>query len=321
MGAAAGRSPDRSGESEILADDADRRTLNDVACVVVSRLWVRLTRKGRTAVLEDSTVEEPWWNERSPLAGSHRNGLAWLAVAGLACLVFEVTSSESLALAIGCLKFAWHDFVIAHKIRRSDPDRVRGQVVAGFYRAWGLYKASWIAVLLMFILIFAGAQFDRAGLHRLLQKAATALTLAFGGFTLSVACSAIVIRPALRHRIKIWVGKGRNKVGFILFANVMALFFCYSLGIVMLMAAVYKLGRLLGVVIPDQVMSAVSGAFIVIGVSIGGAMLILGSMEYFSNLRARSPSHCYPVPIDLHPRAPEVAPFADDPSHQGFVIE
>jgi hypothetical protein len=239
----------------------------------------------------------------------------------LAFLVFEVTSSESLAIAIGCLKFAWHDFVIAHKSLRADPDQTRGRVVAGFYRAWGLYKASWIAVLLMFILIFAGAHFDRAGLHRLLQKAAMALTLAFAGFALSVACSGIAIPPALRYRIKVWVGKRRNKVGFILFANVMALFFCYSLGIIMLMAAVHKLARLLGVIIPDHVTSVVSGAVVVIGIPVGGAILILSSMECLSNLRARSPAECYPVPLDLHPPAPKVAPFADDRSHQGFVIE
>jgi hypothetical protein len=273
------------------------------------------------ALPDDSTVEQPWWNERPSPGDSRRNGLAWLAVAAITFLIFEVTSSQSLALAIGCLKFAWHDFVIAHKICKADPNRIRGRVVAGFYRAWGFFKASSIALLLMFILIFAGAQFDAVGLHKLQSKALTALALAFGGFLLSVVCSAIMIGPALRHRIKIWVGSGSNRIRFILFANAITLFFCYCIGFVMLPLAVGGLARLLGGAIPENATTAVFGFIAVLGIPIGGAIILLGSMDYFSNLQAKSPEECWPVPLDFHSTTHEVAPFAHDPSHQGFVIE
>src|SRR3954463_10639675 len=96
---------------------------------------------------DGSEIPDRWWDESRSSRPTRANGLAWLAIVGASLLIFELTSTPSLAVALGCLKFGWHDFLTARRIRIADPDHHRGRVRACFTLAWGLVKVSLIATV------------------------------------------------------------------------------------------------------------------------------------------------------------------------------
>ena len=165
---------------------------------------------------------ELWWEDapKPDGRGAERrvNRLTWLVVAALAFLAFELTANPALALALGCLKFGWNDFRTAHRLRRIDPDRQRGRVCARFYRAWGLWKISIVATVLMFAIVCVHGPFGPAGGNAPPGQAnvppasfLTACLLAMLGFGASSVVSSVAIVSALRRRVKVWVGSRVNR--------------------------------------------------------------------------------------------------------------
>src|SRR2546423_13380263 len=104
---------------------------------------------------DEPSAASAWWDAPSPSRGALIRFLesrwSWLAVGVATLLIFEITSNSSLAVAIGCLKFGWHDFLEARQIKRVDPDRARGAACAWFRASWGFLKISVVALALLLI--------------------------------------------------------------------------------------------------------------------------------------------------------------------------
>ena len=75
----------------------------------------------------NAEILDRWWDDPASPVSSRANRLAWLAFIGGSLLIFELTSTPSLAVSLGCLKFGWHDIVRRTRdLDRADPDRVEG---------------------------------------------------------------------------------------------------------------------------------------------------------------------------------------------------
>jgi hypothetical protein len=89
---------------------------------------------------------------------------AWWVVAAVGFVIFELTANAALAIVLACLKFGWDETRIARRLKRNDPDRVRGRVCARFYQAYALWKVSGMAFVAMFLVIIVQvALIDRLG--------------------------------------------------------------------------------------------------------------------------------------------------------------
>ena len=262
----------------------------------------------------DSEDPDLWWEQRASSRSWGGNGLAWLGVAVVTFLIFELTSSPSLALAAGCLKFAWHDFVMARKIRRVDPDRARSWTCAWFHRAWGLLKVSLIAMFLMFLLLFVGGHLNQLGRPEFTNRVATALAIGSIGFNLSFIFSGIGVFSGLRNRIKVWIGASTNRLKLLVLGNIITLFILLMIFLVMVPLS-----------FADRA-APWAGAIVGIGIGVGipilGAFGILGGMAFLTTrLEAQSIDECWPVPLDLNAHPLEIDPFASDAAHRARVVE
>ena len=79
--------------------------------------------------------------------------LAWPLVLVVGFLLFELTADPALGILLGCLKFGWDELRFSRRLRRQDPDPVRGRVCARFYEAFALWKVSLVALGVMFLAI------------------------------------------------------------------------------------------------------------------------------------------------------------------------
>jgi hypothetical protein len=77
-------------------------------------------------------------------------GLAWIVVAGIAWVLFELTANSALVAVVACLKFGWYDFRNGLWLWRTDPDKKRGATCFFFYWALAFWKISLTAVALTF---------------------------------------------------------------------------------------------------------------------------------------------------------------------------
>ncbi len=151
---------------------------------------------------EDETV--------APRASSRNEKLAWFGVIALAVVAFEVTADPALTTVLGCLKFGWEEVRLARWLKRTDPDRKRGRICSRFYLAWGLWRVSVVAIVVMLALIFAhgaiaenGPNGGRAGPP---PGIGTALLVALAGFVLSSMVSSLAVVSALRQGVRVWLG-------------------------------------------------------------------------------------------------------------------
>ena len=93
-----------------------------------------------STTLDDRSALAP-----GPEETGRRRGLGWLLVGLLALLVFELTADPALAVAVGCVKFGGEGLATAQWLRRVDPDRRRGRVVARFYTAAAFWHVAGVA--------------------------------------------------------------------------------------------------------------------------------------------------------------------------------
>lgn len=134
-----------------------------------------------------------------------RQGLTWLVLALVTLLVFELTADPALAVAAGCLKFGWEGLATARWLRRTDPDRRRGRVVARFYTAGAFWNVAGVATAMSFLVawfltpLLAG----RRGLNRELLGS---FLVAVFAFVISGLLSLSAVASAWRCRVKVWLG-------------------------------------------------------------------------------------------------------------------
>lgn len=261
-------------------------------------------------------MPEPWavanddgW-EQSHNATRRRNRLVWLLSLAAAVVCFELTANPALSVALGCLKFGWHDFQLGHRLKRADPNRARGRVCARFYVAWGLWKISIVATGLMFGAAILSAFIlgrNRNPNPPVADPAFIAFMTACGLATLGFGLSAIVTSfaalSALRHRIRVWVGEQDNQVKKLLMSALITHF--------------TVLGLFLAIAFGGQIFAQPrSPAFVqalVFGVLFGVPVMIvtvLGTLEH--RIVATSPEQCWPDPLDWRAGA-----AADRPSDRG----
>jgi hypothetical protein len=183
------------------------------------------------------------WHEGADDRRSNRR--SWLILAALALLAFELTADPAVTVAVGCFKFGWGDFRRSGRMKRSDPDPVRGRVCAQFSLAWGLLKVSMVAFALAFTLVNVSTRWAAAprnagaapgpvwGRDGMAALVITALTL---GATSLVSTVAVV--SAARSGVRVWIGTRDNWARIVVLCATMT-WGCLSVFFVLTLLLVY----------------------------------------------------------------------------------
>lgn len=127
--------------------------------------------------------------------------ISWGAMLALGWLIYEVTARPSFGIAVVCGKFGWNDFLTAHWLLRTDPDRNRGRTCFWFYVANGLWKvtvAAFIATGTLLILMVALNDNAPRGL------VGVGITAAIG-ITLLAVIPLIGVLHARGYGVRVWV--------------------------------------------------------------------------------------------------------------------
>lgn len=175
-------------------------------------------------------------------------GLAWLLLAGLAWLLFDVTANSSLVAVVACLKFGWYDFRNGLWLWRTDPNPKRGQTCYFFYLALAFWKISLTAVALTFGILIVTSSLRLAFPGAEILGTLLSLWISCGLATLFTWLACWL---AWKRELKIWVDStitfsrkrdlwppepfGLNKVHSLLLAGgivavTAALIFCIVIG-------------------------------------------------------------------------------------------
>lgn len=232
--------------------------------------------------------------------------LAWPLVLVVGFLLFEFTADPALGILLGCLKFGWDELRFSRRLRRQDPDPVRGRVCARFYEAFALWRVSLVALGVMFLAIMIhGATLDRVrppgqpapeGPPREFITAGLILIVGFGAAALS---SILAVIAALRHKVKVWVGYRYNRLKPILLSVI--LFW----GVPLLLMAFFTPLMMAGGPAPGKpAVGLLIGAMFVVFYVIFpvGLLLFVGWLE--SRIAALSPVECWPellLPVEQQP--------------------
>jgi hypothetical protein len=139
--------------------------------------------------------------------------LLWSALLVIGFVLLEVTARPQWGLAFVCLKFGWSYFRSAFWLLRVDPDRYRAWACFWLYLGAGLFKASVIALMAMFVLgmveafsVPANLQGQRAFLQNdPFFEVFLLLLTAFVGFGLSALSTLAAIGLGRRHGIRFWL--------------------------------------------------------------------------------------------------------------------
>ncbi len=129
-------------------------------------------------------------------------GWAWVLMATLAWVLFEVTANSALVGVVACLKFGWYDFRNGLWLWRTDPNIKRGNTCFFFYLALAFWKISLTAVALTFGILIVTSSFQLG-----LPGAEILGTL----FSLWISCGLATLFTwlacflAWKRGVKIWV--------------------------------------------------------------------------------------------------------------------
>lgn len=127
--------------------------------------------------------------------------VSWGAMFALGWLIYEVTARPSFGIAVACGKFGWNDFLTAHWLLRTDPDRNRGRTCFWFYVANGVWKvtiAAFLATGTLLILMVALNDNPPRGLFGVSVTAAV-------GVTLLAVIPLIGVFHARCYSVRVWV--------------------------------------------------------------------------------------------------------------------
>jgi hypothetical protein len=143
----------------------------------------------------------PETRDDAPFPERWTTRLSWGAMLALGWLIYEVTARPSFGIAVACGKFGWSDFLTAHWLLRTDPDRGRGQTCFWFYVANGLWKVTIAAFLATGgLLILMVALEDNA------PKALYGVGLtAAAGVTLLAVVPLVGVLRARGSGVRVWV--------------------------------------------------------------------------------------------------------------------
>lgn len=129
----------------------------------------------------------------------------WGAMLPLGWLIYELTAQPSFAIVVACARFGWNDFLTAHWLLRTDPDRRRGKTCFWFYIASGLWKITVAAfvvtgcILMLVVILARNRKFVPP--RGLAEVGLTAVI----GITLLAIVPLIGVLHARMYGIKVWV--------------------------------------------------------------------------------------------------------------------
>jgi hypothetical protein len=127
--------------------------------------------------------------------------VSWGAMLALGWLIYEVTARPSFGIAVACGKFGWNDFLTAHWLLRTDPERNRGRTCFWFYIASGLWKVTIAAFLATGSLLILMVALNDNAPRELFGAGLTAAI----GVTLLAVIPLIGVFHARCHGVRVWV--------------------------------------------------------------------------------------------------------------------
>jgi hypothetical protein len=161
-----------------------------------------------------------------------RRPLLWAVSLALAWLVFELTAEPALSVAVGSLKFAGDGMRAAIAAYRAEPDRTKGRAEASFLIAWGLWQSTGMALLLMVGIAFGDSWIVRFfGMPPIVEaplEFVTAALVTVLSIALATVASLVAIVEARRGRVRVWIGRSRNRVPMIATLGLLGIIFSAS---------------------------------------------------------------------------------------------
>lgn len=139
-----------------------------------------------------------------PPAKQWAEHVSWGAMLALGWLIYEVTAQPAVGIVIACAKFGWNDFLTAHWLLRSDPDRGRGRTCFWFYFASGLWKITAAAFIVTGLILIVAVVMGLRGPRLPKGLMLTALTSA-GGIMLLAVIPLLGVLCARFYRVKVWI--------------------------------------------------------------------------------------------------------------------
>lgn len=127
--------------------------------------------------------------------------ISWGVMLALGWLIYEVTARPSFGIAVACGKFGWNDFLTAHWLLRTDPDRNRGRTCFWFYIANGLWKVTIAAFLATGTLLILMVVLNDNAPRGLFGVGLTAAV----GVTLLAVIPLIGVLHARGYGVRVWV--------------------------------------------------------------------------------------------------------------------
>src|SRR5579872_3534831 len=127
--------------------------------------------------------------------------ISWGAMLPLGWFIYEITARPSFAIVVACAKFGWNDFLTAHWLLRTDPDRGRARTCFWFYVASGLWKVTVAAFMITGGILIATVGFN-GNVPRGLFDAGMIAAI---GISLLAIVPLVGVVNARVYRVKVWV--------------------------------------------------------------------------------------------------------------------
>ena len=230
--------------------------------------------------LDDRLVGDPVWElfpaRAATLSRASRIALSarWLAWACAVVVIWLL--SPPVAIVMAGLVVSAGDFRNARQLAISIPDRAGGAICALFGCAWGVWKFAMTALtFLIAIDIWGGIQPEMSSAF------VTSLLVALCGHVLSAMLTAAGLIGAYRSDMRVWIGEGVNRARLLLLAMLLVVFTFAVIGPVCFWLAMSPR--------PSGVAPLGEVALAVLGMSVGGALVLLLILDWLCARRGRSP--------------------------------
>lgn len=127
--------------------------------------------------------------------------ISWGVMLPLGWLIYELTARPSFAIVVACAKFGWNDFLTAHWLLRTDPERGRGRTCFWFYIASGLWKVTVAAFITTGLILILMVVLNGNPPRGLIDAGLTAAI----GISLLAVIPLIGVLNARVYKVKVWV--------------------------------------------------------------------------------------------------------------------
>ncbi len=166
------------------------------------------------AVIDDGFPDDSWVSPRERFLGR----MAWVILAGLGFLVFDLTAHPSLGVAVFCLKFGLDRFKTAFWLLRKDPHQKRGRVCFLVYASSGCLKICWASILFLILASLAQNWIAPAqvavgiqGIQPMLIELRVAAIIMASGLAASFTLGLIGVAAAQYLKMKIWMSSSVDR--------------------------------------------------------------------------------------------------------------